>query len=57
VKDKSIQEQQTRPAMRRIETIHFIGIGGAGMGGITSAPALIKRSVIALCAISEPVMR
>lgn len=28
------QQRSHRPPMRRIDTIHFIGIGGAGMGGI-----------------------
>ena len=27
------------PAMRRINTIHFVGIGGAGMGGIAEVLA------------------
>ena len=26
--------QQKKQAMRRVERIHFVGIGGAGMGGI-----------------------
>ena len=26
--------QQKKLAMRRVERIHFVGIGGAGMGGI-----------------------
>ena len=57
MKDKSIQEQQTRPAMRRIETIHFIGIGGAGMGGIAEVLAFegyrITGSDIAHSAMTE----
>ncbi|WP_440054216.1 UDP-N-acetylmuramate--L-alanine ligase [Pseudoalteromonas sp. T1lg65] len=32
-------ETSTRRAMRRINTIHFIGIGGAGMGGIAEVLA------------------
>ncbi|WP_350655188.1 Mur ligase domain-containing protein, partial [Pseudoalteromonas sp. D48-MNA-CIBAN-0056] len=39
MKETSVQEKHTRPAMRRIETIHFIGIGGAGMGGIAEVLA------------------
>jgi UDP-N-acetylmuramate--alanine ligase len=27
-------KQQNKNAMRRVERIHFVGIGGAGMGGI-----------------------
>jgi UDP-N-acetylmuramate--alanine ligase len=30
----SIEDFIVNPAMRRLKTIHFIGIGGAGMGGI-----------------------
>lgn len=30
----SIQDSYVNPAMRRLQTLHFIGIGGAGMGGI-----------------------
>ena len=30
----SIQDNIVNPAMRRLQTLHFIGIGGAGMGGI-----------------------
>lgn len=30
----STQASYTVPEMRRIKRIHFIGIGGAGMGGI-----------------------
>jgi UDP-N-acetylmuramate--alanine ligase len=61
VKDKSIQEQQTRPAMRRIETIHFIGIGGAGMGGIAEVLAFegyrITGSDIAHSAMTERLIK
>lgn len=27
--------RQTVPEMRRVKQIHFVGIGGAGMGGMT----------------------
>ena len=61
MKDKSIQEQQTRPAMRRIETIHFIGIGGAGMGGIAEVLAFegyrITGSDIAHSAMTERLIK
>lgn len=30
----SIQDNIVNPAMRKLQAIHFIGIGGAGMGGI-----------------------
>ena len=39
MKEASVQNKSIRPAMRRIETIHFIGIGGAGMGGIAEVLA------------------
>lgn len=33
-KQLSIQDNIVNPAMRKLQAIHFIGIGGAGMGGI-----------------------
>ena len=30
----SIEDYIVNPAMRRLQVLHFIGIGGAGMGGI-----------------------
>lgn len=29
-----MSNQQNKNSMRRVERIHFVGIGGAGMGGI-----------------------
>jgi len=37
--DKLSQLRQRVPQMRRVNTIHFIGIGGAGMGGIAEVLA------------------
>ncbi|MBE0352074.1 MULTISPECIES: UDP-N-acetylmuramate--L-alanine ligase [Pseudoalteromonas] len=52
-----MKENSTRPAMRRIDTIHFIGIGGAGMGGIAEVLAFegyrITGSDIAHSAMTE----
>ncbi|WP_404342529.1 UDP-N-acetylmuramate--L-alanine ligase [Pseudoalteromonas mariniglutinosa] len=52
-----IKEKSTRRAMRRIDTIHFIGIGGAGMGGIAEVLAFegyrITGSDIAHSAMTE----
>ncbi|MBC7007792.1 UDP-N-acetylmuramate--L-alanine ligase, partial [Pseudoalteromonas sp. BZK2] len=39
MKESTMKENNTRPAMRRIDTIHFVGIGGAGMGGIAEVLA------------------
>ena len=48
--------------MRRIETIHFVGIGGAGMGGIAEVLAFegyritgsdIAHSAMTDCALSK----
>lgn len=54
-------EKSTRPAMRRIETIHFIGIGGAGMGGIAEVLAFegyrITGSDIAHSAMTERLIK
>jgi UDP-N-acetylmuramate-alanine ligase len=47
--------------MRRIETIHFIGIGGAGMGGIAEVLAFegyrITGSDIAHSAMTERLIK
>nr|WP_275668400.1 UDP-N-acetylmuramate--L-alanine ligase [Pseudoalteromonas sp. Isolate3] len=52
-----MKENNTRPAMRRIDTIHFVGIGGAGMGGIAEVLAFegyrITGSDIAHSAMTE----
>jgi|TARA_B100001059_G_scaffold224755_1_gene251227 UDP-N-acetylmuramate--alanine ligase len=57
VKESTMKENSTRPAMRRIDTIHFIGIGGAGMGGIAEVLAFegyrITGSDIAHSAMTE----
>ncbi|MCK3657650.1 UDP-N-acetylmuramate--L-alanine ligase [Pasteurellaceae bacterium Pebbles2] len=34
MKQRQEKIRQTVPSMRRVRTIHFVGIGGAGMGGI-----------------------
>ena len=51
----------SRPAMRRIDTIHFIGIGGAGMGGIAEVLAFegyrITGSDIAHSAMTERLIK
>jgi len=57
VKESTMKEHNTRPAMRRIDTIHFVGIGGAGMGGIAEVLAFegyrITGSDIAHSAMTE----
>ena len=57
MKESTIKENSTRPAMRRIDTIHFVGIGGAGMGGIAEVLAFegyrITGSDIAHSAMTE----
>ena len=57
MKQTLAKEKYTRPAMRRIETIHFVGIGGAGMGGIAEVLAFegyrITGSDIAHSAMTE----
>ncbi|AXV64259.1 UDP-N-acetylmuramate--L-alanine ligase [Pseudoalteromonas lipolytica] len=57
MKESTMKENSTRPAMRRIDTIHFIGIGGAGMGGIAEVLAFegyrITGSDIAHSAMTE----
>jgi|TARA_B100000470_G_scaffold113860_1_gene87860 UDP-N-acetylmuramate--alanine ligase len=57
VKESTKKENNTRPAMRRIDTIHFVGIGGAGMGGIAEVLAFegyrITGSDIAHSAMTE----
>tara|TARA_B100001063_G_C16778122_1_gene567629 strand:- start:3041 stop:4492 length:1452 start_codon:yes stop_codon:yes gene_type:complete len=57
VKESTMKENNTRPAMRRIDTIHFVGIGGAGMGGIAEVLAFegyrITGSDIAHSAMTE----
>jgi UDP-N-acetylmuramate--alanine ligase len=57
VKESAKKENNTRPAMRRIDTIHFVGIGGAGMGGIAEVLAFegyrITGSDIAHSAMTE----
>lgn len=61
MKQTSIREQYTRPAMRRIETIHFVGIGGAGMGGIAEVLAFegyrITGSDIAHSAMTDRLIK
>lgn len=61
MKETSVQEKHTRPAMRRIETIHFIGIGGAGMGGIAEVLAFegyrITGSDIAHSAMTDRLIK
>ncbi|GAP74662.1 UDP-N-acetylmuramate--L-alanine ligase [Pseudoalteromonas sp. THAF3] len=55
------QDNGQRPAMRRVETIHFIGIGGAGMGGIAEVLAYegyrITGSDIAQSAMTERLIK
>ncbi|MAD03262.1 UDP-N-acetylmuramate--L-alanine ligase [Pseudoalteromonas shioyasakiensis] len=57
MKESTMKENNTRPAMRRIDTIHFVGIGGAGMGGIAEVLAFegyrITGSDIAHSAMTE----
>ena len=57
MKESTKKENNTRPAMRRIDTIHFVGIGGAGMGGIAEVLAFegyrITGSDIAHSAMTE----
>ncbi|TMO47037.1 UDP-N-acetylmuramate--L-alanine ligase [Pseudoalteromonas sp. S4389] len=57
MKESAKKENNTRPAMRRIDTIHFVGIGGAGMGGIAEVLAFegyrITGSDIAHSAMTE----
>jgi len=57
VKESTKKENNTRPAMRRIDTIHFVGIGGAGMCGIAEVLAFegyrITGSDIAHSAMTE----
>jgi len=61
VKESTIKENSTRPAMRRIDTIHFVGIGGAGMGGIAEVLAFegyrITGSDIAHSAMTERLIK
>lgn len=56
-----MKENNTRPAMRRIDTIHFVGIGGAGMGGIAEVLAFegyrITGSDIAHSAMTERLIK
>ncbi|TMP31485.1 UDP-N-acetylmuramate--L-alanine ligase [Pseudoalteromonas rubra] len=56
-----MKEINRRRAMRRINTIHFIGIGGAGMGGIAEVLAFegyrITGSDIAQNAMTERLIR
>lgn len=40
IEEISVIESKNPRAMRRINTIHFIGIGGAGMGGIAEVMAV-----------------
>lgn len=61
MKESTIKENSTRPAMRRIDTIHFVGIGGAGMGGIAEVLAFegyrITGSDIAHSAMTERLIK
>lgn len=61
MKQTLAKEKYTRPAMRRIETIHFVGIGGAGMGGIAEVLAFegyrITGSDIAHSAMTERLIK
>ncbi|KTD99213.1 UDP-N-acetylmuramate--alanine ligase, partial [Pseudoalteromonas sp. H71] len=61
MKEALVQNKNIRPAMRRIETIHFIGIGGAGMGGIAEVLAFegyrITGSDIAHSAMTERLIK
>ncbi|MDP2563065.1 UDP-N-acetylmuramate--L-alanine ligase [Pseudoalteromonas marina] len=61
MKEASVQNKSIRPAMRRIETIHFIGIGGAGMGGIAEVLAFegyrITGSDIAHSAMTDRLIK
>lgn len=56
-----MKENKYRRAMRRINTIHFIGIGGAGMGGIAEVLAYegyrITGSDIAQNAMTERLLK
>ncbi len=55
------RDEHQRPAMRRVETIHFVGIGGAGMGGIAEVLAYegyrITGSDIAQSAMTERLIK
>ncbi|MCK8127355.1 UDP-N-acetylmuramate--L-alanine ligase [Pseudoalteromonas sp. 2CM39R] len=61
MKESTMKENNTRPAMRRIDTIHFVGIGGAGMGGIAEVLAFegyrITGSDIAHSAMTERLIK
>ncbi|CCQ10345.1 UDP-N-acetylmuramate--alanine ligase [Pseudoalteromonas luteoviolacea B = ATCC 29581] len=54
-------ENNKRRAMRRINTIHFVGIGGAGMGGIAEVMAVegyrITGSDLATSAMTERLIK
>jgi UDP-N-acetylmuramate--alanine ligase len=56
-----VKETNNRRAMRRINTIHFVGIGGAGMGGIAEVLAFegyrITGSDIAQNAMTERLLK
>ncbi|MBQ4860811.1 UDP-N-acetylmuramate--L-alanine ligase [Pseudoalteromonas sp. MMG013] len=61
IKEYVVKESSKRRAMRRINTIHFIGIGGAGMGGIAEVLAFegyrITGSDIANNAMTERLIK
>lgn len=61
IKECVVKESSKRRAMRRINTIHFIGIGGAGMGGIAEVLAFegyrITGSDIANNAMTERLIK
>ncbi|MEQ3512011.1 UDP-N-acetylmuramate--L-alanine ligase [Pseudoalteromonas sp. BZB3] len=60
-KETQVNEANNRRAMRRINTIHFVGIGGAGMGGIAEVLAYegyrITGSDIAQNAMTERLIK
>lgn len=51
--EKYAQLRTIIPEMRRVKRIHFVGIGGAGMGGIAE---VLVNEVIVLAVPTSPRM-